>query len=360
MILRGVLEVLQPYEAGKSLCDVPLRVRRPVKLNSNENPYPPPAEAIHSAYAALKKANRYPDSSYKRLKEKLSEYTGLPVENITVGSGASEVLDNICKAVLEPLDRVVQPVPGYTMHLFLSMIRDVSPVYVETEKTGFRIRAEEVLAASKNAKLVFLCSPNNPSGMSIHRQDIIDIVEGTNAAVVVDEAYYEFCGETAAGSVLEYENLIVVRSMSKFFALAGLRVGYALASRNVAQSLEKVRLPFGISWPAAEAAVKALENLGYYEDIKKEILEERERVSKELRRIDGLEVYPSEANFILVGLPDKPSGDDLGRALMDEGILLRDVSRMPGLTRNYLRVTIGKRQENNRMLSGLKKLFSSC
>jgi histidinol-phosphate aminotransferase len=358
-MLRGVLEVLQPYEAGISVDEVSLRGRKPVKLNSNENPYPPPAAVIRAASEALKKANRYPDFSYRRLKEKLSGYTGLPTENITVGSGASEVLDNVCKAVLEPLDRVVQPVPGYTMHLFLSMIRDVSPVYVETEKDGFKIRAGNVLAASRDAKLVFLCSPNNPTGMSIDRQDIIDIVEGTRAVVVIDEAYYEFCGKTVADSVLDHDNLIVIRSMSKFFALAGLRVGYALASREVAQNLEKVRLPFSISLPAAEAAMKALESLEYYEDVKKGILMERERVLKRIREI-GLEVYPSEANFLLVRLPDKPSGDELNRALMAQGIFVRNVSRMPGLSRNYLRITIGRRQENNRMLSGLKKLFSSC
>lgn len=359
-MLRGVLELLQPYEAGKSMDDLSLKRGKPVKLNSNENPYPPPAEVVRAAHAALKRGNRYPDSSYRRLKEKLSEYTGLSVENITVGSGASEVLDSVCKAVLEPLDKVVMPVPGYTMHLFLSMVRDARPVYVETEGNGFRIRARDVLAASQDAKLVFLCSPNNPTGMLIDKEEVLAIVEGTDAVVVVDEAYYEFCGKTVADSVQEYENLIVVRSMSKFFALAGLRVGYALACRDVARALEKVRLPFCISLPAAEAAVKALENLAFYEGVKKEILEERERVSKEIRAMEGLEVIPSEANFLLVGLPEVPSVDEVGRALLDMGILLRDVSRMPGLSRNYLRITIGKKQENSRMLSGLKKLFSSC
>ncbi len=359
-MLRGVLEVLQPYEAGKSIDDVSLEGKKPVKLNSNENPYPPPAEVIRAALEALKKANRYPDSSYRRLKKKLSDYAGLPMEHVTVGSGASEVLDNICKAVLEPLDKVVLPVPSYTMHLFLSMIRDVHPVYVETEDKGFKICAEDILSASQGAKLIFLCSPNNPTGLTIDREEIMAVVEGTKAMVVVDEAYHEFCGKTVAGSVQEHENLVVVRSMSKFFALAGLRIGYALASSDIAQSLEKVRLPFGISLPAAEAAIKALENLKYYESIKKEILGERERVFQEISGIEALEVLPSEANFLLVGLPDTPSVDEIIKALGDNGVFVRDVSKMPGLRKNYLRITIGKREENNRMLSGLKKLFSSC
>jgi histidinol-phosphate aminotransferase len=358
-MLRGVLEVLQPYEAGKSMEDVSVKARKPVKLNSNESPYPPPDEVIREAFRALKKANRYPDSSYRRLKQRLSVYTGLPVKSISVGSGASEVLDNICKAVLEPLDKVVFPVPSYTMHLFLSMIRDVRPVYVETEDANFRVRAEEVLAASHDAKLVFLCSPNNPTGRTMEEREIIDIVEDTDALVVVDEAYYEFCSKTVAGRVLDYDNLVVVRSMSKFFALAGLRVGYALASAGIARGLEKVRLPFGISLPAAEAAVKALDTLPVFEEFKGKILKEREVVSKELEKIPGLKVIPSEANFLLMRIPDC-DGDKITEALLKRGIMVRNVSEVPGLSNTYLRVSIGKRQENIEMISGLKKLFSSC
>lgn len=357
-MLRGVLEVLKPYEAGRRVEDLSRRIRVVAKLNSNENPYTPPPKVLRAIREALKEVNRYPDSSYGKLKLKLSHYTGLPVECISVGCGASEVLENICKATLEPWDRVVIPVPGYTMHIFLSMIRDVHPVYVKTEDRDFKVTAEDVLSASKKAKLVFLCSPNNPTGMTIDKREILDIVENTRALVVVDEAYYEYCGQTIADKVVDYDNLVVVRSMSKFYGLAGLRVGYALANRKIAQSLEKVRLPFGISIPAAEAAVEALESIPAYEEIKAKILRERERVSRELEGIDGLKVYSSAANFVFVGLPKNSNSKKIVDSLLAMGVMVRDVSQVPGLSSPHLRITIGKTTENKVMISALKKLFT--
>jgi histidinol-phosphate aminotransferase len=354
-MLRGVLEILQPYEAGKTL-----EGERVIKLGSNENPYPPPEGVLREIRRALKRANRYPDASYRRLKERLSEYTGLPVENISVGNGASEVLDNVCKIALNPLDKVVIPVPSYTMYVFLSMLREASLEFVETEYENFRVKAEDVVAASGDAKLVFLCSPNNPTGRVVERKELVKIIEGTRALVVVDEAYYEFCGKTIADKVGEYDNLIVVRSMSKFFGLAGLRVGYALSNPRVTQMLEKVRLPFNVNTPAEAAAIKVIENLGLYKKISKEIIEERKLVAREIGQIKGLRVFPSEANFLLVRLPRAMNASELAEALLREEVVVRNVSGIPGLKNNYLRITIGKKQENRRLISVLKKLFSSC
>lgn len=352
-MLRGILEILQPYEAGETLEGV-------VRLGSNENPYPPPRDVLRELRRALRRVNRYPDASYRRLKEKLSTYTGVPASCISVGNGASEVLDNVCKIALNPMDRVVIPVPSYGMYAFLSMLREASLELVETEPRGFRVKAEDILGASGGAKLVFLCSPNNPTGRVIERRELIKIIEGTGALVVVDEAYYEFCGKTIADRVEEYENLVVVRSMSKFFGLAGLRLGYALSNPRVTRMLEKVRLPFNVSTPAERAAVKALENQGFYREILREIIEERRLLAREIGHIKGLRVFPSEANFLLVRLPCAVNASELAEALLKEKVMVRNVSGVPGLKNNYLRITIGRKRENRRLLSVLKKLFSSC
>ncbi|MBI5253046.1 MAG: histidinol-phosphate transaminase [Euryarchaeota archaeon] len=355
-MLKGVLEILQPYEAGKTIEEISERynINNIVKLGSNENPYSPPKSVVEEIAKASNFVNRYPDPSYTKLKKKLSEYTGLSVENISLGSGAGEILDSVCKIALNPLDKVVIPVPTYTMYAFLSMLRDASLQFVET--LDFEVRAGEVIDSAKDAKLIFLCSPNNPTGRVIERKELIKIIEGTDALVAVDEAYYEFCGETIADKVKEYENLIVVRSMSKFFGLAGLRVGYALSNKKIIEALEKARLPFNISSIAESAAIAALEEMSWFEKIKEEILEERKFVMHEINKL-GLNALPSEANFLLVRLPSIDMQKFI-EGLYREGVIVRNVTGVQGLKGNYLRITMGKKEENRKLISALRKLMT--
>lgn len=355
-MFKGVLEILQPYEAGKTIEEISERygVKDIIKLGSNENPYPPPKSVIEEIARASNFVNRYPDSSYGKLKRKLSEYTNLEVGNISLGSGAGEILDSVCKITLNPLDKVVIPIPTYTMYAFLSMLRDASLEFVETP--NFEVKAGEVIRTAKDAKLIFLCSPNNPTGRTIEREELIKIIEGTNALIVVDEAYYEFCGKTMADKVNEYENLIVVRSMSKFFGLAGLRVGYALSNSKIIEALEKARLPFNISSMAESAAIAALGEITWFERIRKEILEERKFIMHEINKL-GLDVPPSEANFLLVKLPSIDMRKFI-EGLYREGVIVRNVTGVQGLKGNYLRITIGKKEENRKLISAIRKLMT--
>lgn len=355
-MFKGVLEILQPYEAGKTIEEISERygVKDIIKLGSNENPYPPPKSVIEEIARASNFVNRYPDSSYGKLKRKLSEYTNLEVGNISLGSGAGEILDSVCKITLNPLDKVVIPIPTYTMYAFLSMLRDASLEFVETP--NFEVKAGEVIRTAKDAKLIFLCSPNNPTGRTIEREELIKIIEGTNALIVVDEAYYEFCGKTMADEVNEYENLIVVRSMSKFFGLAGLRVGYALSNSKIIEALEKARLPFNISSMAESAAIAALGEITWFERIRKEILEERKFIMHEINKL-GLDVPPSEANFLLVKLLSIDMRKFI-EGLYREGVIVRNVTGVQGLKGNYLRITIGKKEENRKLISAIRKLMT--
>lgn len=355
--MREVLDFLEPYNAGafseEVVAKYNLQEKKIVNLSSNENPYPLPKSVVKVIAEKAKGINRYPDSSYKKLKEALSKYTGLPQQNISVACGASEVLGTISKISLNALDKVTIPVPSYTMYVFFSMIHEANLDLFQMEAPDFELDVEKFIERARDAKLVFLCSPNNPTGKTIPREDIVKIVENTRGMVAVDEAYFEFSQKTVADKVNDYENLIVIRSMSKFFGLAGLRVGYALANEKVVAMMEKVRLPFGISTIAEMAAIEALKQIKYFEKCREKILKERSRMLAGINKIAGFKALPSEANFLLVCLQE--NGSEFSEALKKKGIIVRDVSGVYGLQKNYVRISVGKKEDTAELLAAMSQ-----
>ncbi|MHC1635529.1 MAG: histidinol-phosphate transaminase [Candidatus Methanospirareceae archaeon] len=361
-IIRGTLDYLEAYDAGKFPEEISKEYGVPlekiINLNSNENPYPPPESIIRAITEEAKKISRYPNPSYEELKKELASYLDVSIENIAIGNGANEILACICNAFLEPFDKVVIPIPTYTLYAFYSMMRDAKLEFIETEEKEFIVSSDEVLTASKDAKLVFLCSPNNPTGAVIDKEEMMKIVENTKALVIVDEAYVEFYGKSIVKEAVNYENLIVLRSFSKFFALAGLRIGYAITNPQIASYLEKIRQPFSISNIAERAAIEALKEREYFAKICNLIIKDREYLFDALREIDGLKPFPSKANFILVKLLDI-SSSELMEELFKEGIIIRDVTNLLGLNGDYVRITVGRSDENRKFISILKKILQS-
>ncbi|MHC1579965.1 MAG: histidinol-phosphate transaminase [Candidatus Alkanophagales archaeon] len=359
-MFRPVIGLVEPYDAGVFPEDVARKYgvpkERVVNVASNELPYPPPEAVVAAVSRAAATANRYPKPDYQELKESISEYVGVPPENIAVGCGASELIDVVCKVFLEAFDKVVVPVPSYSMYVFFAMLRDASVELLETEGCDFELRAEDVIRRGEGAKLLFLPSPNNPTGFQMRRSDILSVAEALpSSMIVVDEAYVEFgdLRESVAEDAAGLDNLVVLRSFSKFFGLAGLRVGYAVASKGVAATLEKVRLPFCISGVAAAAAKAALENLEHYRKVREEVIEGRAFLEAELRE-SGFKVFPSAANFLLARLPEGVGAKTLTEALLRAGVIVRDVSGVLGLSREYLRVTVGTAEENRRVCECIK------
>lgn len=349
-MLRAVIRFIEPYDPGLFPEDLTRLYGIPpskiVNLGSNENPYPPPPSVLRAIRRSARSANRYPNPSYKALKERIADYVGLDESRVAVGAGAAELLDVICKIFLEPLDKVVMPVPTYTLYALLAMLRDADVKFFETESAGFRVDAQALAEASRGAKLIFIGSPNNPTGASMPTSSLRKVLESVDGFVVLDETYHEFSGESAASLVEDHENLIIVRSMSKYFSMAGLRVGYAISSREVAEAIEKVKLPFSVSKPAAEAAVKALEELPYFNKLKKRILANRDWLLKGLARFSFVKSYPSQANFILLKVLKRPFEQSLTKFFAERGVIIRDLTGMIGLRGEYARVTVGKRSEN--------------
>lgn len=334
-----VVDLINEYDPGPFPEDFDSHV---IQLASNENPYPPAENVIRAIKENVFRINRYPSPYYRVLRELLSEYTGFAPENIAISSGASDLIRLVTDVLLEPFDRVLIPMPSYTMYVMYSMLRDAS---IETRiYDGYAIDG-----CYDRGKLAFLCSPNNPTGNEVGIKAIEEFLQNFDY-VVVDEAYFEFSGNSCAHLLGHYDNLIVLRSFSKFFGLAGMRVGYAIADEGVVKAIEKVRSPFAVSMLGQIAAVEALRSVEYYRRVAELIVSERERLRSELSKI--FHVYESRANFLLV----KHDIPDIAEKLMEKGILVRDVTGLEGLSGPHFRVTVGRVYENDRFLEAVGEI----
>lgn len=347
-MVRPVVKIINKYDAGffpKS---------DEINLQSNENPYPPPKDVVESILKAIDFVNRYPDPEYGELKMAIAEYLSIDKENIFLGNGIGGCINDICNALIEQFDEVTIPMPSYTMYVMYSMLREASlnlPVY-----PYYRIDFENLVESSKSSKIVFLCSPNNPTGNSLSLEGIREVAESVRGYVVVDEAYVEFAKESALKLADEYENLIILRTFSKFFGLAGLRIGYGICKDDeVVSAIEKIRLPFCISQVSLQAGITALKCIDYYNNIREKILKERDFLFKELSKFERLDVFPSDANFILVRVKDNIG---LSKKLRERKILVRDVTGLMGLEGEHVRITVGKPNENLALINALREILN--
>ncbi len=348
-MVRPVIELINKYDAGKFP-----KGGGYINLSSNENPYPPAEDVLKAIEKSVESVvNRYPDPEYPELKRAISEYLKVDVNEIFLGNGVSDCIYNICNTLIDTLDKVTVPMPSYTMYVMYSMVREASINY--KVYPYYRIDFEDFIEGARDSKLVFLCSPNNPTGNSIPVEGIREIVESVRGYVVLDEAYVEFSDSSAIKLTDTYENLIVMRTFSKFFGLAGLRVGYGVCKDDrVVSALEKVRLPFCINHIGVVACVEAIRCLDYYRRIRDKIVKERERVYNELSKFEKIEVFPSKANFLLI----KSDNLRLADKLEKRKILVRDVTGLTGLIGEHVRITIGKPEENNALLNALKEILT--
>ncbi len=338
--LRPYLRDLEPDEAGPNPSSVSLRYGIPqeeiVILSRNENPYGP-SPKIWKAMNNIA-PNRYPDSGH--FVEALSEYTGYPQENIIIGAGMDEVITTMIRLFLGDGDKAFTPIPTYTLYALAVRLCGALPLYRQ-RGPNFEVEPE----IPEGVKMIFLCSPNNPTGNSISEESLRAIVESTEAIVFLDEAYAEFAERSLIGLVKEYDNLVVGRTMSKAFALAGLRLGYAVAPRWLAEQYRRIAPLFSISTPSLVAGVAALSDLEYMRSSVSRIISERERMREEIDR-----ACSSDGNFLFILTKEKSSL--IAERLQRKGIIVRDCASYPGAGDCCLRVTVGTPEQNDRFLEG--------
>lgn len=298
--------------------------------------------------------NRYPDPYQRTLRAALADYTGLSPEQVLAGAGSDEVLDWIFKVFCNPSrDEVAVAEPTYGMYRVMADIYDVRLHSFPLDE-NYALRAGEFLStAPPRVKVMFLCSPNNPTGNLLERDEILRLCSQWRGVVVVDEAYVEFSEEASlAGALGQFPNLILLRTLSKAFGSAALRLGYACASPQITSCFLKVKAPYNLNAITMKRGQEALGDRKIVEQQVALIKQERERVAGCLQEIGGVEkVFPSSSNFLLFRCR---SASEVYRRLFEEGIVIRDRSEGPR-TRGCLRVTIGLPQENDLFLARVAK-----
>jgi histidinol-phosphate aminotransferase len=339
-ILRENIKWLVPYSSARD----EYQGEASVFLDANENAFGSPLE---------QQFNRYPDPMQLQVKERLSEIKGVPIRNIFLGNGSDEAIDILFRSFCNPgVDNVILVPPTYGMYKVSANINDIETRNVPL--TGdFQLNLEGIAEAiDQHTKLIFICSPNNPTGNSMDRADVETLLANFNGIVVVDEAYINFSRQkTFIQELTEYANLVVLQTLSKAWGLAGLRVGMAFASEEIIEVMNKVKPPYNVNEASQQLALQALANVDQVNIWIKETLVQRDKLVLGLKDFDFvLDIYPSDANFILVKTTDAKG---IYNFLVQKGIIVRDRSKVE-LCEGCLRITVGTPDENTTLLQTLQ------
>jgi histidinol-phosphate aminotransferase len=350
-LFRPEIEAMEAY----ALREEPARV----KVNQNEAPWdwPPELKARAAHLVESVAFNRYPPFDENLLTHALARRLGLESESVLVGNGSNEILQALFLAALGPGRGVLVPSPSFSLYRQLAVVcgARVSDVPL---KDSLSYDPSPWLEAVRREKpeVVLICSPNNPTGAVFPAEALPDLAGVSQGIVVVDEAYAEFAGPGSAALIGRHERLAVLRTFSKAWGGAALRLGYMLASPPFAAQVRKAMLPYNVSTVTAALGALALENADLFEGRVAAMESERERLSESLSGLPDLAVYPSRANFILVRLQGR-SASEIHDELRRRGVLVRDVSRMPGLER-CLRLSVGTPSENDAVVGALREVLT--
>ena len=344
------------YVPGRSIAEIAEEYRIPldsiIKLGSNENPLGPPPAAVRAVTEHASGISVYPESDASDLRDAISEYTGHPAEKIVASAGMDGVIDTLMR-VLMPGDAII-PTPTFSYYAISEQAHHGTPVFVPRDR-DFAIDPRDILSqVTDKTRVVFLCSPNNPSGNLIPESDlrtILEGLEGNSAIVFLDEAYVEFSKKSLIHLVREYDNLVVGRTLSKAFGLAGLRVGYAVMPERIRERYMRSATPFAVSSLATAAGIAALGDLEHLKRSVDLVLEGRE----ELMEIP-FHTYPSEANFVLVDVSPHGSGA-VCDFLAGRGVIVRDCSSFRGAGDSLVRVSVGTAEQNERVVAAFSEFL---
>jgi len=350
---RESLRKLKPYD--------PHEVPYKIKLNANENPYGLPKEIIKEI---LRKAenleySRYPNANSVKLSESVSAFLGLNRDNIVIGNGSDELIDYIVKAFSEKGRRVITTAPSFAMYKVYSMINGSNFVQIPLNQSNFSLNEDKILEEAKkeDSSIVFLTYPNAPTSNYFAEDKMIKIIEESGCLVVVDEAYYEFGKKTFLPLISHYDNLVILRTFSKAYSLASLRVGYLLSNPEIINEVRKVKSPFNVNTFSQLAAQVVFENKDILKDIVEKIIKERERLKDEIDKLAAFKAHPSQTNFILLEVGSQENAGLVYDNLLKQGILVQQVSDpVFSTSRYFLRLTVGNREENDILIKGLENV----
>lgn len=342
-LVRNNIRRLQPYSSARN----EFSGDASVMLDANENAFGSPVIGNY---------NRYPDPLQNKLKEKLADIKGVPKDYIFLGNGSDEAIDLLFRIFCQPgIDNVVLVPPTYGMYEVSAQINDVYCKKVPLT-ADYQLNLDEIAASiDQNTKMIFICSPNNPTGNSIKAQDIETILVNFDGIVVVDEAYINFSKQRSFTYTLpEFPNLVILQTLSKAWGLAALRLGLAFANKGIINLMNRVKPPYNINQATQEMVMKALDGVEQVNQWIQEVVKERESITQELENIAQVKkVYPSDANFILAKFE---KAKELFTHLKKKGVIVRDRSNQ-ALCEQGLRITIGAPEENTFLLREIKNFY---
>jgi histidinol-phosphate aminotransferase len=339
-LVRKNIKDLKPYSSARD--EFKEFTTEMVFLDANENPFE-------------NGVNRYPDPQQTTVKKEMSSLKNIPIDQILLGNGSDEVLDLIYRAFCEPKqDSVITLPPTYGMYKVLANINNIEEKEVFLNES-FEPKVEEILkAANENSKILFLCSPNNPSGNSFSNEAVEELLIKFNGLVVIDEAYIDFSAQQSWLTRLnEFPNLIITQTLSKAYGMAGIRLGICYASTEIITVLNKLKPPYNVNELTQQKALKRLLTKNKVQNEINDILEQRSKLIEKLKEISFVEkIYPTDANFVLVKVDDAVKRYN---QLIERGIVIRNRTTQP-LCENTLRFTIGTKNENKLLMKALKEI----
>lgn len=357
---KPYVDKIVPYEPGRPIEEVEreLGLKHVIKLASNENPLGSSPKAVKAMQAALNKVFLYPDGGSYYLKNKIFETYKIPVDQIVIGNGSNEIIELVARGFLKEGDNVVSSETSFLVYPLIASTCGAE--FRAAAMKDFRFDLPGILKQiDSRTRIVFIANPNNPTGTYVTKKEVDDFLKQVPEHVLVcfDEAYIDFVEAKDFPDTTKYvlagkKNVIVLRTFSKSYGLAGLRIGVGFMTKEMCVYLDKVRQPFNVNRLAQEAACAALDDQAFLEKTKKLILAGRKYLYQELKKMN-LTFVPSQANFILIDV--KRDGTELFRTLMKKGIIVRAMAAYQ--LKNYIRVTIGTRVELKRFIKELKEIL---
>jgi len=344
-LVRPNIKALKPYRSARDDFEMG------TLLDANENSFGPP-------FAAKEKLNRYPSPYQYELRQLIADYRSVKPENVFVGAGSDEAIDLLYRIFCDPgQDRVIITPPTYGMYKVSANIHDIQVDEVLLTP-DFQPRPQKILdAVQPDTKLLFLCSPNNPTGNDLNLLDIERLLDQFTGILILDEAYIDFSDRKSMASVInKYPNLVVLQTMSKAFGLAGIRLGIAIAAEEIIEYMRKVKAPYNVNSLTSRYAIRAFDHLDTIQANIQKIIKQREHLIRELKKLDAVEnVTPSDANFILFKIA---RAYEVYQKLAEAGIIVRYRGDQPHCE-NGLRVTVGTPSENKQFLNEFEKVIKS-
>ncbi|MCZ7357795.1 MAG: histidinol-phosphate transaminase [Candidatus Methanoperedens sp.] len=358
-LLRPRIKDIKEYVPGRSIEEIAKEYRldpdKIIKLGSNENPLGPSPLAVKAIKEKAGRIHIYPDPGARDLRNAISSYTGYPVNNIVVsGNGMDGILDTVMRLFMSQEAESVIPIPTFSYYEIATLANGGKPVFVEREP-DFSIDTEKILKnVNGNTRMIFLCSPNNPSGNSVSEETARNILESADAIVFIDEAYVEFSETSLTGLVREYDNIIVGRTFSKAFGLAGMRMGYALAPEWICKEYLKVMTPFSMDVLSSAAGFAALNDKEHLQKSIQTVRKGRMQLAGGLKSL--CKVYPSDANFILIDVSPR-TAKEISELLLEKGIIVRDCTSFRGAGNSLIRITVGTELQNEKVIAAMGSIL---